>query len=135
MARPLKSSLVLLVFVATVCPKAQAVPSFTRQTGLVCTVCHSNPPELTAFGRKFKLEGYTLTDKKADTTIDDKDLKLSGFFPIGGMLSFGETATNTPEPGAQNWNANANLTLYLAGEMAPHLGGMIQTTYSTTSIT
>ena len=130
--RPLKSSLVVLAFVATMCPNAQAVPSFTRQTGLVCTVCHSNPPELTAFGRKFKLDGYTLTEK-ADTTIDDKDLKVSRYFPIGGMLSFGETGTNTPQPGAQNWNANAHLTLYLAGEIAPHLGGMIQTTYSTTS--
>ena len=63
LARPLKSCLFFWAFVATVCPTAQAVPSFTRQTGLVCTVCHSNPPELTAFGRKFKLEGYTLTEK------------------------------------------------------------------------
>jgi hypothetical protein len=125
--------LVLTAFVVTLCPDAQAVPSFTRQTGLACRVCHSNPPELTAFGRKFKLDGYTLTDKKPDTTIDDKDLKLSRYFPIGGMISLGETGTNTPQPDSQNWNANANLSLYLAGEMAPHFGGMIQTTYSTSS--
>ena len=98
LARPLKSSLALIAFVATVCPSAQAVPSFTRQTGLACRVCHSNPPELTAFGRKFKLDGYTLTDKKPDTTIDDKDLQLSRYFPIGGMISLGETGTNTPQP-------------------------------------
>jgi hypothetical protein len=73
----LTSGLVLLVVFVTLCPDAQAVPSFTRQTGLACTVCHSSPPELTAFGRKFKLDGYTLTDKKPDTTIDGKDLQLS----------------------------------------------------------
>lgn len=99
----LTNSLVLLAFLASLCPDARAVPSFTRQTGLACTVCHSNPPELTAFGRKFKLDGYTLTDKAPSTTIDDKDLKLSRYFPIGGMAALSETATNTPQPGAQNW--------------------------------
>ena len=47
--------------------EACAVPSFARQTGLSCNVCHSNPPELTAFGRNFKLKGYVLTD------MTDKD--------------------------------------------------------------
>ena len=37
--------------------RAQAVPRFARQMGLSCNVCHSNPPELTAFGRNFKLMG------------------------------------------------------------------------------
>ena len=132
-ARGLTRVLFLLACSLSLCRDAQAVPSFTRQTGLVCNVCHSTPPELTAFGRKFKLDGYTLTDKKPDTTIDDKDLRLSRYFPIGGMASVGETGTNSPEPGAQNWNANAHLTLYLAGEMAPHVGAMIQTTYATGS--
>ena len=104
LAPPLKSCLLFWAFVATVCPTAQAVPSFTRQTGLVCTVCHSNPPELTAFGRKFKLEGYTLTEK-ADTTIDDKDLKINRYFPISGdAFSWGYCHEYT-QPGAQNWNA------------------------------
>ncbi len=39
---------------------AQAVPSFARQTGLLCTACHSEFPRLTPFGRYFKLTGYTL---------------------------------------------------------------------------
>lgn len=64
------SGLVLQALGVTLCAGPQAVPSFTRQTGLASAVCHSNPPELTAFGRKFKLDGYTLTDKKPDTTID-----------------------------------------------------------------
>jgi hypothetical protein len=49
------------------------------------------------------------------------------------MISVGDTGTNAVELGSQNWDVNAHLSLYLAGEMAPHVGAMIQTTYSTTS--
>ena len=37
------------------------IPSFSRQTGLACNVCHTAFPMLTAFGRQFKLNAYTLT--------------------------------------------------------------------------
>jgi hypothetical protein len=36
--------------------RSAAVPSYSRQTGLACSSCHYTPPELNAFGRKFKLE-------------------------------------------------------------------------------
>lgn len=38
----------------------QGVPGFTRQTGQQCAACHTVFPELTAFGRQFKLRGFTL---------------------------------------------------------------------------
>jgi hypothetical protein len=38
--------------------QADAVPSFAPKAGLSCNVCHSDAPELTAFGRSFKLNGY-----------------------------------------------------------------------------
>jgi len=40
---------------------AFAVPSFSRQTGASCAACHTSYPGLTAFGRQFKLSGYTST--------------------------------------------------------------------------
>ena len=40
--------------------RARAVPSFARQTGMPCTTCHTAFPQLTPFGRYFKLTGYTL---------------------------------------------------------------------------
>jgi hypothetical protein len=40
---------------------AQAVPSFARQTGMPCNECHTVFPELTPFGRIFKLGGYVLS--------------------------------------------------------------------------
>lgn len=126
------SSVVLIAFIVTsCCPDAQAVPSFSRQTGLQCNVCHSNPPELTAFGRKFKLDGYTLTDKKADTSIEGKDLKINRYFPISVMLLLSDTATNKSVPGTQNETAGfpQQLSLFLAGEVSSHIGGMVQVTY------
>lgn len=36
---------------------AEAVPAFARQTGLACVACHVSFPELTPFGRFFKLTG------------------------------------------------------------------------------
>jgi hypothetical protein len=44
--------------------KAHAIPSFTRQTGFSCDECHTVYPNLTPFGRDFKLHGYTMTASK-----------------------------------------------------------------------
>ncbi len=38
---------------------AKAVPLFARQTGQQCAACHNGFPELTPYGRLFKLNGYT----------------------------------------------------------------------------
>ncbi|HVB08184.1 MAG TPA: hypothetical protein VNF00_04485, partial [Candidatus Acidoferrales bacterium] len=53
--------------------KAQAVPSFARQTGLACSSCHTNPPELTPLGRTFKLNGYSMTGIKVITSPPEKE--------------------------------------------------------------
>ena len=50
------------VFVAfCALPRANALPSFARQTGQKCAACHVNGgwPQLTPWGRFFKLSGYT----------------------------------------------------------------------------
>ncbi|PYO90056.1 MAG: hypothetical protein DMD66_03710 [Gemmatimonadetes bacterium] len=51
------------------------IPSFSRQTGLACNVCHTAFPMLTAFGRQFKLNAYTLTGLQTigptEPTLDD----------------------------------------------------------------
>lgn len=56
---------ILLVLALTIVlalpPGARAVPSFARQTGLACAACHTAFPELTPFGRWFKLNGYTFS--------------------------------------------------------------------------
>jgi hypothetical protein len=56
-------TLVLLIVVGAALfvdlPQAQALPSYARQTGQQCAACHNGFPELTPYGRLFKLNGYT----------------------------------------------------------------------------
>jgi hypothetical protein len=110
-----------------------AVPSFARQTGLSCNVCHSNPPELTAFGRNFKLKGYVLADTTAtDKVGNTKDLLLSRYIPLSVMILLSNTSSQTKQPGTQNNSAGfpQQLSLFLAGGYASHFGGLAQITYT-----
>ena len=53
---------------ATLAPlDAQALPLFARQTGQNCVSCHAGGqfPELTPYGRMFKLTGYTIGERVA----------------------------------------------------------------------
>jgi hypothetical protein len=65
LADPSKSRLVRLATLAitALCmsPGAHALPSFARQTGQKCAACHVSGswPQLTPWGRFFKLAGYT----------------------------------------------------------------------------
>src|SRR5664279_3457209 len=83
--------------------KAHAVPSFARQTGLSCNVCHRNPPELTAFGRNFKLSDYVLNAMTASDKVgNSKDLTLSKYIPVSAMILISNTAFQANQPASQN---------------------------------
>lgn len=113
--------------------RAYAVPSFARQTHLACNVCHYDPPELTPFGRIFKLSGYNLiAATKSNTVRSGNTLQLLQSLPLSVMLLASDTSLQTKEPGTQNGTVEfpQQLSLFLAGEMAPHFGVMAQTTYS-----
>ena len=114
---------------------AHAVPSFARQTGLSCNVCHSNPPELTAFGRNFKLKGYVLTDiTDKDKVGNSKDLLLSKYIPLSVMILLSDTAFQADQPQSQNGAAGfpQQLSIFFAGGYASHFGGLAQATYTHT---
>jgi cytochrome c peroxidase len=52
-----------LLLLAAAWPQvARAIPLFNRQTGQNCVACHAGGqfPELTPYGRLFKMTGYTL---------------------------------------------------------------------------
>ena len=110
-----------------------AVPSFARQTGLSCNVCHSNAPQLTAFGRTFKLKGYVLTDMSpADKVGNTKDLLLSKYIPLSAMILISDTTQQVVQPATQNNAAGfpQQLSIFLAGAFASHFGGLAQVTYT-----
>src|SRR3984893_236168 len=116
-------------------PEAHAVPSYSRQTGLPCAACHCAPPELTPFGRKFKLDGYVFTTKP-EVTDEKKDhnaaLRLLEVFPLSVVFDTSFTNTSSPQPATQNGNFQfpQDASLFLAGAWGSHVGSFVQVTYT-----
>ena len=115
-------------------PSARAVPSYSRQTGLSCATCHYAPPELTPFGRKFKLDGYTFATKP-EVSDEKKDhnsgLHLLEAFPISVLFDTSFTSTKSPQPSTQNGNFEfpQDASLFLAGSWGHNVGSFLQVTY------
>ena len=117
---------------------AQAIPSFARQTKLPCSACHTQFPELNAFGRVFKLNGYTLrmieTIESSDTT-GHQDLSIN-LMPLPSvMVQASETYTARPQPGTTNGTVALpqQLSVFLAGAITPKIGAFVQLTYDAQS--
>jgi hypothetical protein len=51
---------------------AHATPGFARQTGISCQACHTVFPELTPFGRKFKLNAYVFINVRQLEPINEQ---------------------------------------------------------------
>lgn len=108
---------------ATIASPVSAVPAFTDQTGQPCQSCHVGGfgPQLTDFGREFKLGGYTLRAKAS--------------IPLAVMAvgSFTHTAKGQNPP-PQYFSGNDNFaldqaSLFVAGGAGQHVGGFAQITY------
>ena len=114
--------------------RGMAITSYARQTGLPCSSCHTIPPELTPFGRAFKLNGYTMTGMPqitAKPSHQEAGLNLNRYMPIAAFIQFSNAGTNRPQPGTENWNFEfpQSASLFLAGAMSDHVGSFIQVTY------
>ncbi len=103
---------------------ANAVPSFSRQTGLACVACHVGGfgPHLTDFGIYFKLSGYTFSKDDAFR------------IPIAGMLIASDTDTSKPAAGTDAASKNKQVSLdqaslFLAGKLSQKAGIFSQVTY------
>lgn len=108
--------------VGAITHRAEAVPAFNRQTGQNCVACHAGGqfPELTAYGRLFKLTGYTL---------GARDVPLS-LMAVGGYTRTDHTAGQDPA----NFPKNGALTfqgasVFIAGRLLDNLGAFVQITY------
>lgn len=112
-----------------------ALSSFARQTGLSCGTCHYSFPELTPTGREFKLNGYTLTTEKNLTAAGNSktaELSLPQFVPLSASLLTSLTYTQRSKPGAQDPSVEVpqGLNLWLAGQVLPNFGEVVQITYT-----
>jgi hypothetical protein len=113
----------------------RTVPSFSRQTGLACSVCHYQFPQLTPFGRLFKLTGYTLSALEKIGQPGDsarETLRLSPIPPLAAMIVASGTQTNRAQPGAQNSSLQfpQQLSLFAAGAITSRIGAFTQLTYA-----
>lgn len=114
---------------------AVAVPSFARQTGQECPACHVSWPELTPYGRYFKLTGYTI----GKTFISSEGFN---YIPVAAMLQ-GSVSNiknnNTTDPNTgetttvmnrQNGVVFCCASLFVATKANDYIGTFIQITYN-----
>ena len=113
---------------------AHLIPSFSRQTGLACNVCHTAFPMLTAFGRQFKLNGYTMTGLQTIGGEATPELKINLIPPVSTMLQTSLTQTSKAQPGTQNGNVEfpQELSVFFGEAISPRMGTFIQITYDAT---
>lgn len=119
-----RAVLPVLFGAAVLASPAGAVPTFSSQTGMACAQCHVGGfgPQLTAFGRSFKMGGYTFGDSP------DKRP------PFSAMVIGSYSHTNDDVPALPHFSDNDNLSVdqvsaFIAGRMIDHVGTFIQLTY------
>ena len=88
-------------------PRAEALPSYARQTGQECAACHNGFPELTPYGRLFKLNGYTFAGG------------TSNLPPLAVMLvpSFTHTQAAQQPGAAEHFGPNNNIAPIQSGSL------------------
>jgi hypothetical protein len=115
----------LLPLLLVLAPReAQALPAFARQTGQNCVACHAGGqfPELTPYGRMFKMTGYT---------IGERALPLSMMAVVGGSkVKDTGKSDNPPSDFAKNGSVMfSSASLFIAGKVTENIGLFSQITY------
>jgi hypothetical protein len=103
---------------------ASALPLFARQTGQNCVACHAGGqfPELTPYGRLFKMTGYT---------IGKRTVPLSA---MGVITNSSVSDTSKSDDPAADFQKNgktifATGSVFLGGKITDNLGSFAQITY------
>jgi hypothetical protein len=129
---------------AFVGPPARAVPSYARQTGWSCAVCHTIYPQLTPIGRLFKLEGYTTANYGTLQQLKQHirrvaPLAISRVTPLSVFIQASDTYINSgnlSEFGSGGPTQQAavefpeQVSLFYAGRITSHIGTFYHLTYT-----
>ncbi len=132
-SRPIRALLhawLLGAALALAAAQALAIPSFTRQTGVTCSGCHTVFPELNGFGRQFKLRGYTL-----GAALQEKAFPYD--LPLAAGVQVGNTSVKDRAKGADpeedftraDKTIVQQFALYYGGKVAGKVGAMAQYNY------
>ena len=118
---------------------AQAVPSFARQTGMSCNACHNVWPDLTPFGRTFKMGGYhfsTASEKAPYRPPIAAMFQASATFlkDNDGILTNGIAPfDNADDSTTDKFNVPQQASLFYGGRITGHFGALSQVTYDGTA--
>lgn len=117
---PQRAASVFFVLAAVWAPTAHAVPSYARQTGQDCAACHVGAygPQLTPFGMRFKIGGYTDSDGKG------------GKVPLSGMLTADYIRYKDDEGKTTSKSTLSEASIFLAGRLMDKVGSFTQVTYN-----
>ena len=115
----------MLLVAATLWPaESSALPIFNRQTGQNCVACHAGGqfPELTPYGRLFKLTGYT---------IGQRTVPLSAMAVISDSRVMNTTKSDDPKADFQKNGSPifATASVFVAGKVTDNIGAFLQITY------
>ncbi len=130
----LKVVAIIAIYISTLLftEVAQAIPIFARQTQQPCVACHvgGQYPELTPYGRYFKLTGFTQGDKNAKT---GEGIGL----PVAMSVQAGRNtmrnnldSTGAPIDARDGQIAPDQVSLYTGGRISDNVGLFAQFTYA-----
>lgn len=122
-------SLLAGVFGLGVCSDSYAVSTFARQTGMDCASCHFQTfPALSAFGRSFKAEGYTLMGTQE--TVKGDNLSLPVVLNVGLVAKLRYQKTNGDDPTRDTNKGELQfpdeLALLIGGRAGEHMGFLLE---------
>lgn len=103
--------------------ESSAVPAFSREHNIPCTVCHSAFPKLNQFGIDFKQRGYRMPGDEGKP-IWTKPI------PLGGLVDLRYEYTMTQPEGAQHVRESAlvldEAALHSGGSLGPRLSYFLE---------
>jgi hypothetical protein len=130
--RDLGAALGILIVTLIACaPRfVSALPLFARQTGQNCVACHAGGqfPELTSYGRMFKLTGYTIGTR---TSVPVSVMGV-GVYNKTRNTTNGTDGTNAGSSALPKDSAPAFATgsVFVGGKVTDNVGAFVQYTYN-----
>lgn len=117
------TALPALLLAALAATPAHALPSYARQTGADCAACHIGAygPQLTPYGIKFKLGGYTDSDGQG------------GKVPLSAMVVADYNRYKNDNGDTTHKTALNEASIFLAGKLTDNVGSFIQVTHDGTA--
>ena len=114
----------IIALVMSMSLDANALPAFARQTGQNCLSCHAGGqfPELTPYGRLFKLTGYTIGERTVPLSV----MGVAGYARPTNTSKSDDPSVDFAKDGALVFGSSS---VFLAGKVTDNIGVFAQNTY------